>query len=147
VRRVMRRKPHVNVTFYAGKSEWVSIAGIAKTTQDRAIVRKLYRKDWSMWSRRKSPSCTTYRKPRRVGVSRLSAPRPWRHACARRWPDALCSLEFRSHRTAIVRPRLDVTATPPGAMLRPRDPKLLSPPSFPRHGARAPASAVAELGS
>ena len=42
--------PHVNVTFYRAQShEWLSIAGIAKTSQDRAIIRQLYEKDWSMW--------------------------------------------------------------------------------------------------
>ena len=41
---------HVNVTFYrSGAYEWVSIAGIAKTSQDRARLRELWREDWKMW--------------------------------------------------------------------------------------------------
>lgn len=41
---------HVNVTFYrSGSREWVSIAGLAKMTQDRELMRTLYRKDWRMW--------------------------------------------------------------------------------------------------
>ncbi len=41
---------HVNVTFYrSGSYEWVSIAGLAKTTQDPELMRTLYRKDWRMW--------------------------------------------------------------------------------------------------
>jgi general stress protein 26 len=41
---------HVNVTFYrSGKYEWVSIAGIAHTSQDRQRIRTLWRDDWRMW--------------------------------------------------------------------------------------------------
>ncbi len=41
---------HVNLTFYHSRShEWVSIAGIAHTTQDRERIRELWRKDWRMW--------------------------------------------------------------------------------------------------
>lgn len=46
----LRHDAHVNVTFYrSGSREWVSIAGLAKTSQERDLVRELYRKDWKLW--------------------------------------------------------------------------------------------------
>jgi len=41
---------HVNVAYYKdGTAEWVSIAGLARTTRDREIVRQLYAPDWKLW--------------------------------------------------------------------------------------------------
>jgi general stress protein 26 len=42
--------PHVNLGYYNAKSrEWVSVAGTAKITQDRNLIRELYRPDWKAW--------------------------------------------------------------------------------------------------
>ena len=44
------RDPHVNLAYYNVKSrEWVSVAGTAHVTQDRNIIRELYKPDWKAW--------------------------------------------------------------------------------------------------
>lgn len=41
---------HVNLSYYNVKSrEWVSVAGTAHVTQDRALIRELYKPDWRAW--------------------------------------------------------------------------------------------------
>jgi len=41
---------HVNLGFYNSKSrEWVSVSGTAIITQDRDLVRGLYKPDWRAW--------------------------------------------------------------------------------------------------
>ena len=41
---------HVNLAYYNMKSrEWVSVAGLATVTQDRAMIQKLYKLDWKAW--------------------------------------------------------------------------------------------------
>ena len=42
--------PHVNLSYYNLKSrEWVSVAGIASITQDRNLIKELYKPDWKAW--------------------------------------------------------------------------------------------------
>jgi len=42
--------PHVNLAYYNLKSrEWVSVAGIASITQDRNLIKELYKPDWKAW--------------------------------------------------------------------------------------------------
>jgi general stress protein 26 len=42
--------PHVNLAYYNAKSrEWVSVAGTAQITQDRNLIKELYRPDWKAW--------------------------------------------------------------------------------------------------
>ena len=42
--------PHVNLSFYKDRTrEWVSIAGTARISQDRALIRELYQPDWRAW--------------------------------------------------------------------------------------------------
>lgn len=42
--------PHVNLAYYNMKSrEWVSVAGIATVTQDRNLIKELYKPDWKAW--------------------------------------------------------------------------------------------------
>jgi general stress protein 26 len=42
--------PHVNLAYYNMKSrEWVSVAGIATVTQDRNLIKELYKPDWKVW--------------------------------------------------------------------------------------------------
>lgn len=42
--------PHVNLGFYKNRSrEWVSVSGTAIITQDRDLVRGLYKPDWKAW--------------------------------------------------------------------------------------------------
>jgi len=42
--------PHVNLAYYNNKSrEWVSVAGTAQVTQDRNLIKELYRPDWKAW--------------------------------------------------------------------------------------------------
>jgi general stress protein 26 len=42
--------PHVNLGYYNMKTkEWVSVAGTAQVTQDRNLIRELYRPDWKAW--------------------------------------------------------------------------------------------------
>jgi general stress protein 26 len=46
----LQHDTHVNVAYYKDSSaEWVSIAGIAKTSRDRALIRQLYAPDWKLW--------------------------------------------------------------------------------------------------
>ena len=41
---------HVNVAYYKdGTAEWVSIAGLARTSRDRDTIRQLYAPDWKLW--------------------------------------------------------------------------------------------------
>ncbi len=42
--------PHINLSYYHVKTrEWVSIAGTARITQDRARIKELYKPDWKAW--------------------------------------------------------------------------------------------------
>ena len=42
--------PHVNLAFYKDRTrEWLSVAGIATLSHDRAKIRELYAPDWKMW--------------------------------------------------------------------------------------------------
>ena len=42
--------PHVNLAYYNLKSrEWVSVSGTAVVTQDRTMIRELYKPDWKAW--------------------------------------------------------------------------------------------------
>src|SRR4051812_23092529 len=42
--------PHVNLGYYNNKSrEWVSVAGTAEITQDRNLIKELYKPDWKAW--------------------------------------------------------------------------------------------------
>jgi general stress protein 26 len=46
----LEHDPHVNLAYYHTRSrEWVSVSGTATVTQDRAIVRRLYKPDWKAW--------------------------------------------------------------------------------------------------
>ena len=41
---------HVNLGFYKDRTrEWVSVAGTAKVSRDRALVHRLYKADWRAW--------------------------------------------------------------------------------------------------
>ena len=41
---------HVNLSYYNLKSrEWVSVAGTAVVTQDRNLIKELYKPDWKAW--------------------------------------------------------------------------------------------------
>jgi len=41
---------HVNVAYYKdGSAEWVSIAGLARTSRDRDTIGQLYAPDWKLW--------------------------------------------------------------------------------------------------
>jgi len=42
--------PHVNLGFYRDRTrEWVSVSGTAIITQDRDLIRGLYKPDWKVW--------------------------------------------------------------------------------------------------
>ena len=42
--------PHINLAYYKDRTrEWVSIAGLAKVSRDRDIIRQLYATDWKAW--------------------------------------------------------------------------------------------------
>ena len=42
--------PHVNLSYYKDRTrEWISIAGIARVTRDRAKIHELYAPDWAAW--------------------------------------------------------------------------------------------------
>ena len=42
--------PHVNLAYYKNKSrEWVSVSGTAQVTQDRNLIKELYKPDWKAW--------------------------------------------------------------------------------------------------
>src|SRR4051812_24198963 len=46
----LQSDPHVNLSYYNMKSrEWVSVAGTAQITQDRNLIRELYKPDWKAW--------------------------------------------------------------------------------------------------
>ncbi len=41
---------HVNLAYYKDRTrEWISVAGLAKISRDRAIIRELYAADWKIW--------------------------------------------------------------------------------------------------
>lgn len=43
-------EPHVNLAYYKDRTrEWVSVSGLAKTSQDRETIKALYAEDWKMW--------------------------------------------------------------------------------------------------
>ena len=42
--------PHVNLAYYNMKSrEWVSVSGTAVISQDRNMIKELYKPDWKVW--------------------------------------------------------------------------------------------------
>lgn len=42
--------PHVNLAYYRDRTrEWVSVSGTAIVSQDRKLIRELYRPDWKAW--------------------------------------------------------------------------------------------------
>ncbi|MEO8077093.1 MAG: pyridoxamine 5'-phosphate oxidase family protein [Acidobacteriota bacterium] len=42
--------PHVNLAYYKDRTrEWISIAGLAKVSRDRAVIQQLYAPDWKAW--------------------------------------------------------------------------------------------------
>ena len=46
----LEHDPHVNLAYYKDRTrEWVSVAGMATISRDRAKIRELYMPDWSMW--------------------------------------------------------------------------------------------------
>ena len=46
----LRSDPNVNLSYYNVKSrEWVSVAGTATVTQDRNLIKELYKPDWKAW--------------------------------------------------------------------------------------------------
>lgn len=46
----IQQDPNVNLGYYNDDSkEWVSISGRAQISQDRAMIRKLHKPDWTMW--------------------------------------------------------------------------------------------------
>jgi len=46
----LRNDPNVNLSYYHVKSrEWVSVAGTATVTQDRNLIKELYKPDWKAW--------------------------------------------------------------------------------------------------
>jgi len=46
----LKADPHVNLSYYNMKSrEWVSVAGMAQVTQDRNLIKELYKPDWKAW--------------------------------------------------------------------------------------------------
>ena len=46
----LRADPHLNLGFYKDRTrEWVSVAGTAVLTNDRAIIRRLWAPDWKAW--------------------------------------------------------------------------------------------------
>lgn len=46
----LRTDPNVNLSYYNVKSrEWVSVAGTATVTQDRNLIKELYKPDWKAW--------------------------------------------------------------------------------------------------
>jgi len=43
-------EPYVNLSYYKDSTrEWVSVSGLAKISQDRETIRKLWADDWKMW--------------------------------------------------------------------------------------------------
>lgn len=46
----LEQDPNVNVSYYRDRTkEWVSVSGTANISQDRALIRELYRPDWRAW--------------------------------------------------------------------------------------------------
>ena len=42
--------PNVNISYYNVKSyEWVSVSGVVSVSQDREMIRRLYKPDWKAW--------------------------------------------------------------------------------------------------
>ena len=42
--------PHINLAYYKDRTrEWISVAGLAKISRDRTLLRQLYAPDWKMW--------------------------------------------------------------------------------------------------
>ena len=42
--------PHINLAYYKDRTrEWISVAGTAKISRDREIIRQLYAEDWRIW--------------------------------------------------------------------------------------------------
>jgi general stress protein 26 len=42
--------PHINLAYYKDRTrEWISVAGIAKVSRDREIIRQIYAEDWKIW--------------------------------------------------------------------------------------------------
>lgn len=42
--------PHVNLAYYKdGSREYVSVSGLARVTQDKALIHQLYKPDWKAW--------------------------------------------------------------------------------------------------
>ena len=42
--------PHINLAYYKDRTrEWISVAGLARVSRDRATVAALYAPDWKMW--------------------------------------------------------------------------------------------------
>jgi general stress protein 26 len=42
--------PHINLAYYKDRTrEWISVAGLASVSRDRAVIRELYAPDWKMW--------------------------------------------------------------------------------------------------
>lgn len=46
----LENDPHVNLAYYKDRTrEWISVAGLAKVSRDRAIIHQLYAPDWKIW--------------------------------------------------------------------------------------------------
>lgn len=46
----LENDPNVNVSYYRDRTkEWVSVSGTARISQDRTMIRDLYRPDWRAW--------------------------------------------------------------------------------------------------
>jgi general stress protein 26 len=46
----LQTDPHVNLAYYNMKSrEWVSVSGTAVISQDRNMIKELYKPDWKAW--------------------------------------------------------------------------------------------------
>ncbi len=42
--------PHVNCSYYNNRThEWVSVAGLARVTKNKARIRQLYKEHWKAW--------------------------------------------------------------------------------------------------
>jgi general stress protein 26 len=42
--------PHVNLAYYKDRTrEWISVAGLARISRDRATIHQLFRPDWKLW--------------------------------------------------------------------------------------------------
>jgi general stress protein 26 len=46
----LEEEPHVNLAYYKDRTrEWISVSGLAKVSQDRDTLHRLYAKDWKAW--------------------------------------------------------------------------------------------------